>query len=81
MFTFAYLKSLGERAVVAFATSLGALLTAGGVGLLDAPWQQSLSVAGMAALLSVLTAFAPTGSRGPALTSAETERTVVEATS
>jgi hypothetical protein len=77
MFTVAYLKSLGERALVAFAASLAALLSAGGVGLLDAPWQQSLSVAGMAALLAVVGSVAGgglTSSSAPALTSKSTER-------
>lgn len=72
----AYAKKLAERAVVAFAASLGALLTAGGTGLLDAPWEQSLSTAGMAALLAVLlsvTGGAATTSDSPALTSKETE--------
>lgn len=74
----AYLKKLGERAVVTFAATLGALLTAGGTGLLDAPWEQSLSAAGMAALLAVLVSVgggAATSSDSPALTSKETEVT------
>jgi hypothetical protein len=76
MFTTAYLKSLGERALVVFAATLGSLLSAGGFGLLDAPWQQSLSAAGLAALLAVLVSVgggAATTSNAPALTSNETE--------
>lgn len=72
----AYWKLLGERALVAFSATLGALLTAGGTGLLDAPWQQSLSTAGMAALLAVLASVAggaATSSNSPALTAKETE--------
>lgn len=79
MFTVAYLKKLGERALVAFASSLGSLLTAGGFGLLDAPWGQSLSAAGMAALLALLVSVAggaTTTSNEPALTSKETEEAV-----
>lgn len=79
----AYLKKLGERALVAFATTLGALLTAGGTGLLDAPWEQSLSTAGMAALLAVLVSVgggAVTTSNSPALTSKDTELEAEEAT-
>jgi hypothetical protein len=75
----AYWKKLGERALVAFAASLGGLLTAGGFGLLDAPWEQSLSTAGMAALLAVLLSVgggAATSSDSPALTSKETEASV-----
>ncbi len=72
----AYFKKLAERALVAFSATLGALLTAGGTGLLDAPWEQSLSTAGMAALLAVLLSVAggaATTSSSPALTSKETE--------
>lgn len=72
----AYVKKLGERALVAFASTLGALLTAGGTGLLDAPWEQSLSAAGMSALLAVLLSLAGGGlttSDSPAFTSKETE--------
>lgn len=75
----AYWKKLGERAVVAFAASLGSLLTAGATGLLDAPWEQSLSTAGMAALLAVLASVAGgglTSSDSPALTSKETEQSI-----
>lgn len=43
------------RAVKTFAQTLGAMLTAAGTGLLDTDWLTSLSVAGMAALLSILT--------------------------
>ncbi len=72
----AYVKKLAERALVAFASTLGALLTAGGTGLLDAPWEQSLSAAGMSALLAVLLSLAGgglTSSDSPAFTSKETE--------
>lgn len=72
----AYLKVLLERALVAFATSLGALLTAGGFDLLNAPWEQSLATAGMAALATILASIAGGGlttSNSPAFTSKETE--------
>lgn len=77
MFTLAYLKSLGERAVTVFASTLGGLLSAGAVGLLDAPWEQALSTSGMAALVAVLLSVgggAITSSKGPALTSEATEK-------
>lgn len=76
MFTSAYLKKLLERALVVFASSLGGLLSAGGFGILDAPWKNSLSAALMAALLAVLLSVgggAVTSSTGPELTSKETE--------
>ena len=82
MFTRAYLKSLLERAIVVFASTLAGLLSAGSFGLLDAPWQQSLSAAGMAALVAVLLSVgggAVTGSKAPALTSEATEKTLARA--
>lgn len=48
-------RTAAIRAVKTFAQTLGAMLTAAGTGLLDTDWVTSLSVAGMAALLSVLT--------------------------
>jgi 4-amino-4-deoxy-L-arabinose transferase-like glycosyltransferase len=78
-FTTAYLKVLGERALIAFASTLVSLLGAGATGLLDAPWEQSLSAAGLAALVAVLTSVAGgavTSSSSPALTSKETETAV-----
>lgn len=77
MFTLAYLKALGERAITVFAATLAGLLSAGSFGVLDAPWQQSLSVAGMAALVSVLLSVgggAVTSSKAPAMTSDETQK-------
>ena len=47
--------TIAERAVKTFAQTEAALLTAAGTGLLDTDWLTSLSVSGMAALLSVLT--------------------------
>lgn len=82
MYTTAYWKKLAERAVLTFSSTLGGLLTAGGFGLLDAPWQQSLSASGMAALIAVLVSVgggAATSSNEPALTSEETEKTVANA--
>lgn len=82
MFTTAYLKSLGERALVVFAATLSSLLIAGGTGLLDTPWQQSLSTAGMAALVAILVSIgggAATSSQAPALTSKTTEKELAEA--
>lgn len=75
----AYWKKLGERVAVAFAASLGGLLSAGGFDLLSAPWKQSLAAAGMAALLTLLASVAggaATSSDSPALTSKATEEAV-----
>ena len=75
----AYWKKLGERVLVAFAATLGGLLTAGGFDLLSAPWNQSLAASGMAALLALLASVAGGGlttSDSPALTSKSTEEAV-----
>lgn len=68
MFTIAFWQDAAERAVKTFAQALVAVLSASGLGLLNAPWLTALSTAGMAALLSVLTsvASAPLGRRGTA---------------
>lgn len=49
-----------ERAASTFAQALAALLAADGLGVTDAPWPAALSVAAMAALLSVLKSVAAT---------------------
>lgn len=75
-FTSAYLKVLGERALVAFASTLVALLGAGPVNLLEVPWEQAVSTSLGAALVAVLASVAggaATSSNSPALTSKETE--------
>lgn len=66
-----YLKALAERAVKTFCQALVAVLGAGATDLLSVGWGQALSVAGMAALLSVLTSVASAGfgnGDGPSLT-------------
>jgi hypothetical protein len=55
VFTLIFWQATAERAVKSFAQALAAMLGTGGVGLLDVAWTTSLSVAGMTALLSVLT--------------------------
>lgn len=47
-----------ERAVKTFAQAAVALLTGDGLGLLSVDWQNVISVAGLAALVSVLTSVA-----------------------
>lgn len=54
MWTAAFWRDLAERVVATFAEALAALLLASGVGLLDVGWVDSLSLAGMTALVSLL---------------------------
>ncbi|HEX6514798.1 MAG TPA: holin [Nocardioidaceae bacterium] len=54
MFTIPYFRDLAERVVATFCEAWAALLIADGTGLLDAHWQTTLSVAGMAALITLL---------------------------
>ena len=57
MFTLIFWQATAERAVKSFAQALAAMFGTGGVGILDVAWTTSLSVAGMTALLSVLTSL------------------------
>jgi len=63
VFTKSFWKSTIERSVKSFAQALAACL-AGSAGLWEVTWSIALSVAGMTALLSVLTSLAsiPVGS-------------------
>ena len=61
MFTLAFLKGAAERAISTFAQALVSVLGIAGLGLLDVDWGQTLSVAGLAALLSVLKSVATPG--------------------
>lgn len=73
MFTRPFLSATLERAIKTFAQTLAALLVGNGTGILDTDWTGNLSVAGMAAVVSVLTSIgsdALTGN-GPSLTDAE----------
>ncbi len=56
VFSRAFLIATLERAVRSFAASLASLLTAAGTGLLQTDWGEKLSVAGMAALVTILLA-------------------------
>lgn len=47
--------AIAKPVVRTFAQTLGAMLTAAGTGILDTAWTTSLSVAGMAAFLALLT--------------------------
>lgn len=55
MWTLAFWRAAAERGVKTFAQTAAAMIVAAGTGLLDADWVQLLSVAGMAALVSILT--------------------------
>jgi Putative lactococcus lactis phage r1t holin len=58
VFTRQFWIPTAERAVKTFAQALATLLIASNTGLLNAPWTASLSAAGMAAVVSVLTSVA-----------------------
>jgi hypothetical protein len=55
MFTSFFWRSLLERAVKTFAQAASALLVGEGLGLLTVDWGMVASVAGLAAVVSVLT--------------------------
>jgi len=57
IFTLAFFKGLGERAIKTFAQALVAIIGAGTVGILDVNWTEALSVAALAALVSALTSI------------------------
>jgi hypothetical protein len=55
IFTKAFAKAAGERAIKTVAQTGASLIVAAGVGLLDADWVAIGSVAGMAGVVSLLT--------------------------
>src|SRR5436305_7297408 len=57
LFSRAFLFATLERAIRSFAASLAALLTASGAGILETDWGEKFSVAGMAAVVTVLLAI------------------------
>jgi hypothetical protein len=74
IWTGAFWKAAAERAVKTFAQTEAALLTAPGTGLLETDFKVSLSVSGMAAVVSLLTSVGSdlvTNGDGPSLTDAE----------
>lgn len=56
-FTADFWRFSSERAIKSFAQSLLAVLSVGGLGLLEVNWVTALSTAGMATLLSLLTSI------------------------
>lgn len=65
IWTGAFWKAAAERAGKTFAQSLVAVMTADGLGILDADWKVRLSLAAGATLLSLLTSVASSGIGGP----------------
>lgn len=67
MYSTAFWKATGERAVRTFAQALIALIGVGAVSIVVLPWQEMLLVAATAALLSVLTSVTASsvGAPGP----------------
>lgn len=53
-----------ERSLRTFAQALLAILGANEFGILNAPWVEALSTAGMAAVLALLSAVASSGTGG-----------------
>ncbi|QIS38600.1 holin [Clavibacter capsici] len=73
MFTVPFWKAAGERAIKTFAQVLLAAIVVGQTGFLDLDWAGVGSVAGVAALASVLTSIVSdkVGSNGPSLAGEE----------
>lgn len=61
MLTLAWLTDAAERAVKTFAQALLAALTLSGVDVLHLDWGQTLSMAGTAAVISILTSIVSVG--------------------
>lgn len=57
IFTLAFLKGAAERSIKTFAQVLAAVIGAGQLGVLDVDWTNSLSIAGLAAVASLLTSI------------------------
>ena len=57
MYSWCFWKDAIERTVRTFAEATVALLTASGTGLLDTDFRQVLSIAGMAALIALMTSL------------------------
>ncbi|MFE2600097.1 holin [Streptomyces sp. NPDC059396] len=75
MFTKAFWKSTGERAVRTAAQTLVATLGLDTVGVIHADWSDGLSLASGSALLAVLTGIATSGgTEGPGLTETVRDR-------
>ena len=58
IFTADFLRAVAERAIKTLCQTAAAIIVAAGVGLVGADWISIISVAGMAAFVSVLTSVA-----------------------
>jgi hypothetical protein len=76
MFSKTFFVALSERSIKTFFQAIAALLVGNGTGLLDTDWVGVISVAGMAALISVATSIgsATVGNDGPSLAGEDLER-------
>lgn len=57
IFSKAFWKGTGERAIKTFAQSLVAFVAADFASIVEVPWQDAAGVAGLAAMLSVFTSI------------------------
>ena len=73
MWTLTFWKAVFERAFKTFCQGAVALLIGDGIGITDVNWLSVASIAGLAAIVSVLTSIATAGATdgSPSLTSAE----------
>jgi hypothetical protein len=78
IFTLAFWKDAIIRAIKTFAQSAVAILAAGATGLLGTDWVQLLSVAGLAAVVSLLTSISSGDSIGTAYVATPVSTTVTE---
>ena len=80
IYTGGFWKAASERAIKTAAQSLVAMWGVGQTSLLTVDWQQAAAVAGMAALLSLLTSIASNqvGNSGPSLADETLVRPAVE---
>lgn len=65
MWTKTFWKQAAERALKTFAQAMAGAVVGGATGLLDVGWEQAASVAGLAALLSLLTSVFSSGPGEP----------------
>lgn len=61
MWSLVFWKAVGERAFKTFCQGAVALLLGDGIGITDVNWLSIVSIAGLAAIVSVLTSIASAG--------------------
>lgn len=74
MFTLLFWKAVAERSIKTFCQVLAVLITVNGLGIHEVDWFDVLSIAGLAAIASLVTSVATAGATdgSPSLTTAET---------